>query len=305
MLIKSPSAGVASAIVFIAAALWGGYWIPLRHLEQQGVTGTSAIILLSLPAVLPLMLWVVLQWSQHKHHISTMLLIGFFTGSAIALYASGVLFSSVVRATLLFYLTPVWATLIEIYWFKQKIEWTRWLAAAMGLSGMLLLLSGEGSSMLNPGDILAFLSGVAWAIGAAMIKHFDKTPLPGITLSQFTFTSMIALLIGYLIEPENSLNLPQLITTIPLASAVSVLILLPAILAICWAQKFIYPGRVGLLMMSEVLVAVISASILLPDERMSVIEWCGAIMIISCCLIEVTSLLKPKKKSPAAELVSS
>ena len=48
------------------------------------------------------------------------------------------------------------------------------------------------------------------------------------------------------------------------------------------------PGRSGLLMMTEVIVAVFSAAILLPEEALSFWEWVGAGLIISAGVIEVT-----------------
>ena len=293
MWLKSTSPGFASVVVFFSAAFWGIYWIPLRYLEDQGVTGTSAVALLSIPAILPLIVAVGIQWNSHRAYWKQVMLIGIFTGLGIALYSTGVVYSSVVRATLLFYLTPVWATLLEIIWLKEKTGWSRWLATASGLIGMFLLLSGNSTVQLNIGDFFAFLSGISWAIGAAMIKRFDNVPLTGMTLCQFVVTALGALLIGFMIGSEDPMTLAQSLPVLPMASLVSIGIMLPVLLAIFWAQKRINPGRVGLLMMSEVLVAVISASILLPEERMALIEWGGAVLIIGACLIEVLAISQP------------
>ncbi len=291
MLIRSPGVGLASAVVFFSAALWGVYWIPLRFLEEQGITGTTAVAVLNMPAILPLLVLVGLQLGRHRGYMNRMLLIGIFTGMAIALYSSGVIYSSVVRATLLFYLTPVWATLIEIFWFKEKAGWPRWLAAGAGLVGMALLLSGEGSAAFNIGDVFAFFSGVCWAFGAAMIKRYDTVPLPGMLLSQFCFTVTGALLLGVIagnsFGAADAVSAEQILTVLPQTSLIAIGIILPAVLAIFWAQKFLLPGRVGLLMMSEVIVAVASASLLLPEEQMNLTEWSGAALIISACVLEV------------------
>ncbi|WP_051560010.1 DMT family transporter [Marinobacterium jannaschii] len=287
MLLTAPSARTASAVVFFSAAVWGTYWIPLRYLEEQGLAGTSAVALLALPAILPLLMLVLLRWRDHRGYMRTALAIGFFTGMGIALYSSGVLFSSVVRATLLFYLTPAWATLIEVFWLKERAGWLRWLAIIGGFTGMSLLLSGHGSVQLNIGDLLALLSGIFWAIGSAMIKRYDRVPLPGITLCQFSFTALGAILIGYMAQPGSLLTLEQSLPLLPVSTLVSVGMLLPTLFAIFWAQKFIYPGRASLLMMSEVLIAVLSASLLLPEERMTLMEWCGALLIVTACLAEV------------------
>ena len=40
-------------------------------------------------------------------------------------------------------------------------------------------------------------------------------------------------------------------------------------------------------MMSEVIVAIISASILVPEETMVLIQWMGAICIVAAAFIEV------------------
>ncbi|WP_271270426.1 DMT family transporter [Aliamphritea hakodatensis] len=312
MLIRSPGAGLASAVVFFSAALWGIYWIPLRFLEEQGISGTLAVAVLNMPAILPLLLLVGLQLRAHRGYLGRMLLIGIFTGMAIALYSSGVIYSSVVRATLLFYLTPVWATLIEIVWFKEKAGWPRWLAAVAGLVGMALLLSGEGSAAFNIGDVFGFFSGVCWAFGAAMIKRYDSVPLPGMLLSQFCFTVAGALLLGLIAGAgyssadygsESGVSAEQILAVLPQTSVIAIGIILPAVLAIFWAQKFLLPGRVGLLMMSEVIVAVASASLLLPEEHMSLIAWCGAGLIISACVLEVLSVpdSDPAGLQPAQE----
>ena len=79
----------------------------------------------------------------------------------------------------------------------------------------------------------------------------------------------------------------------PRATLISILAFLLAVCLLFWAQKFLFPGRVGLLMMSEVLTAVITASVFRPEERMSAIEWSGAALIIGACLVEV--FVTPRK----------
>ena len=287
--IAAPSAGITSVIIFIASSFWGLYWIPLRYLEGEGIAGGWAIALLNLPAALvicPLVLW---QWSQHKQQFWRCVLIGVLTGLGMAMYTSGLVYSSVVRATLLFYLTPAWATLIGIIWLGERASWQRWAAIAIGLAGLGLLVSGGGAVPLNVGDLFALLAGVFWAIGAAVIKHYDTVPLPGMTMFQFFFTSLSAILLGLLMGNFQPPSLDVVLPALPLSALISLIIILPSVWLIFWAQKFLFPGRVGLLMMSEVLMAVVSASIFLPEEAMSLMAWCGAVLIITACFIEVFS----------------
>ena len=285
--IAAPSEGITSVLIFVMASFWGLYWIPLRYMEGEGVAGGWAIALLNLPAALvlvPLVLW---QWKLHRSQFWHCILIGVLTGLGMALYTSGLIYSSVVRATLLFYLTPAWATLIGIIWLGEKATWQRWAAIGIGLAGLGLLVSGGGSVPLNIGDLFALLAGLFWAIGAAVIKRYDTVPLPGMTMFQFFFTSVAAVLIGFFMGDFQPPSLALMLPVIPISSLIALIIILPSVWIIFWAQKFLFPGRVGLLMMSEVLMAVVSASIFLPEEAMSLMAWCGAILIIAACFIEV------------------
>ena len=298
MRFSQPSTGFASTAVFLSASLWGLYWVPLRYLENKGVDGLWAIAMLNFPAALVLFVIVIWQWQLHRDHIHRAVLIGIFTGLGIALYAAGLVYSSVVRATLLFYLTPVWGTLIGIFWLGENAGWQRWAAIVLGLLGLLLLVSGGGSVPLNIGDVFGFLSAIFWALGAAMIKRFNGVTVASMIMFQLFFTSLTALLLGYLVGTLQFPGFEQIQTYIPMTALISILIILPSVAIVFWAQKFLFPGRVGLLMMSEVLVAVLTASIFLPEERMSLIEWLGAALIIGACLMEV--LLTPNQNADSA-----
>lgn len=287
MRLNPPSAGFASAIVFLSASLWGLYWIPLRSLEGQGIAGGWAVALLNLPAGVVLALVVAWQWRRHRGHLAQILAIGVLTGLGMALYALGLVHSSVVRATLLFYLTPVWATLIGMAWLGEKACWQRWAAIVGGLAGLALLVSGGGSMPLNIGDLFAVLSGISWAFGAAMIMRFGRVPVSGMTMVQFACAALAAIALGSLAGSAEVPGRDALLEVLPMAALISIAAFLPAVCALFWAQKFLFPGRVGLLMMSEVLTAVLTASLFLPEERLSAIEWTGAALIIGACLVEV------------------
>lgn len=298
MQISPPSAALASITVFLSASLWGLYWIPLRHLDDLGVQGGWAVAALNLPAAMVLLPVVAWQWGRHHPHVRASLMIGLMTGLGLAFYASGLIYSSVVRATLLFYLTPVWATLIGIVWLGERASWSRWAAIAAGLAGLLLLVSGGGPMPLNIGDFFAILSGVCWAIGASLVMRHADVPVPGMIMVMFLVTTVVAIMLGGFAGAVLVPRPDQIVAALPVGTGISIIAFLPAVWAIFWAQKYLFPGRAGLLMMSEVLTAVISASLLLPEEQMSATEWVGASLIIGACLIEV--LITPDQRPRTA-----
>ena len=96
-----------SLALALGAALWGLYWIPVRGIDLAGVPplwtgpvifGASALLFLPLIALRRR------QFAAHWHHT---LVPGVLAGGAFALYIASLNLTDVVRAILLFYLSPV------------------------------------------------------------------------------------------------------------------------------------------------------------------------------------------------------
>ena len=100
-------------------------------------------------------------------------------------------------------------------------------------------------------------------------------------------TTVVGLGLGLALFDYPTPDLDSLKAGFALAFFTSVFVLLPSVLLIFTISQILFPGRVGILMMSEVLVAIISASILLPDERMAPLQWLGAAAIIASAFAEV------------------
>lgn len=287
---------IASVMVFTSACLWGLAWWPLHYFVDQGIPGAWAVVGLGGFAAAALFLFVCYDARAQLPHLRRALPIGIVTGAAFTCYYAGLIHTSVIRATLFFYLTPIWGTLLGIYWLREQADWRRWAAIGVGLIGLICLLSGDHAQPLNAGDALALASGVLWAIGGVMIMARPGIPVAGITMLQFLFLAVFSLAVGGLL---NDLALPDpalLARTAPALAGFAIVLYVPAVVLLFWASRILFPGRVGILMMSEVYVAILSASLLLPDERMAAIQWLGAALIIAAGLIEVlpTGPRKPR-----------
>lgn len=281
------STGLASAAVFLSAAIWGLFWIPIRLFEQQGIGGEWALISLYFPAFLVLFPVVAFDLSRQIRHTRSALIIGACLGAALALFGVGILHTSVVRATMLFYLSPVWATLIGQFWLGETATLRRWIGIALGMAGLALLVSERQFIAFNTGDFLTLLSGVFWAAGLAGIKRAGRIPIAGLSMFQFLFAVLfifaLARLFGQLEAPAIGGNLTEFLSVV----GVSICFIVPALFLLAWASRILYPGRVGLLMMSEALVAVTTASAFLPGETLNALQWAGAALIIIASLVEL------------------
>jgi len=110
----------------------------------------------------------------------------------------------------------------------------------------------------------------------------------GIVTTQHTSSVLLALLCCFLLPGIG--DLPKLtiwIDAMPMMTVYTWFGLVPSLFAIFWASSKLFPGRVGILMMTEAVVAVISASLLL-DEQVLAFEWLGVLLILSAGVLELT-----------------
>ena len=102
---------LASVMVFTSACLWGLAWWPIRYFVDQGIPGAWAVAAMNLLAGAALGIFVLYDRRNQFGHLGRSLPIGIVTGAAFTCYYAGLIHSSVIRATLFFYLTPIWGTL--------------------------------------------------------------------------------------------------------------------------------------------------------------------------------------------------
>lgn len=283
----------ASIAMTIAASIWGLYWVPIHYLEGFGISGISAVALINVIPAIVLLGLTSLQWRDVRGTFGRAALVGFVAGLGFALYSLGIVYGSVVRTTLLFYLTPIWSTIIGILWLSEQTTWRRWLAIATGLLGLSLLVSGGTNTQIGIGDIFAFVSGIVWAVAATLIRANPSLPLPSMAGTQFAATAITTCAVGYILGAQTP-TYAAFASALPIATVVTLVFFLPSVIAIFWAQKRLFPGRAGLLMMSEALVAVVSAALWFPEERLQALQWVGAVMIVSTFFIETMGT--PQKK---------
>ena len=280
-----PSIGVG-----IAGALWGLFWIPLRAIDDAGVGGGWGSLSFFIVCSLVLLPFALRRWRRLRMAGLGLVLTGMASGAGLALYATSLLFTDVVRSILLFYLTPVWSTILGRLLLAERVTLARATALVLGIIGLLVILGIDTGFPIprNAGDWLALLSGLAWAYGSLRIYDEQTT---GVFESVFVFFScgMLVAIVVLLLPLEGNATLPEmsaLAAAAPIIIGVALLFALPAIFVIVWGATELMPARVGLLLMGEVVVGVVSAA-LLTDEPYGTRELTGSLLIIGAALIEV------------------
>lgn len=278
----------ASLSLILGASVWGLYWLPLREMNRLGIEGTWGVVFFNfcpLLVLLPLVIWQrVSIWTRP----GPALFIGVMTGVAMGIYSTSMVIAPVIRVTMEFYLTAVWSTIIGVVWLSEKLDLRRVATVAAGLLGLFLLIAGAtdaAHSAFGFGDVLALASGVLWAFGAAGMKRWPGEKLLATVLYQFVFAVLAGAVLAQVLFPGTTPAPAQLLDVFPLAFSGSAVLLLPSIMAIFWASRVLFPGRAAILMMSEALVATISATLLLPQETMTLMQWAGGAIVLLACLL--------------------
>jgi len=275
--------------VILAAGFWGLFWIPMRALAAHGISAAWATALFhALPFVLmlPVAVW---RWKKLVQGGWMLIVLGFFLGLAVALYASAYLFSDVVRVLLLYYLLPVWGTLLGRIMLGEPITRARIVAILLGLSGMLTILGiGEGIPWpRNLGDWMGLAAGMIWALGSTLTKG-DETNGPfETTFCFFGFAAALGLAL-LLIPPFSDLPVPDTATVaavLPWMIPLAIFLIFPVIFIVIWGSGILSPGHIGILFMSEISVGTMAAA-LLTDETFGLREMIGVLLITGAGLCE-------------------
>lgn len=287
---------VASAVVLLTGILWGVYWVPVREAAELGLDGawgTGAITLAASALLAPSVLADrgALRGRDPVGIASIML-----GGAAFALYSIGFLFGKVALVVLLWFFSPVWSVLIARYLLRVHVPVLRLVAIAVGLAGLFVMLGGDGGFPVpgNLGEWMAFVGGLIWAFATAGMRlRSDVSPLPSAFLFAFG-AAVTSFVIAPFLEP-----FPMIATGDLAAVALTVLVTgglwwVLSIAALMWAAVRLDPARLGILLMTEVVVGAVTAA-LFAGEGLSAGEYLGGALVVLSGLLEVW----PAKDGPA------
>ena len=272
--------------IAISGALWGLYWIPVRHLEARGVSVVWMTLGLFVAALALLVPVLIRHPPARAVFTPRMLTTGLLTGGSFVLYTVAIVLTEVVTAILLFYLSPVWATVLGRVLLAERFTVSRVAALVLGLGGLWVVLGGESGLPLprNPGDWCALVAGVTWAFGTLRV-HQDAAISPiAHTGALFVGGAVVIAIIALL--PGMEAPLPA--ATAPAAAIVLGVAVLSVLSAggILWGARLISPGRAGLLLMMEVITGLASAA-LLAGEPFGPAQILGSMLIVAAALVEV------------------
>ena len=282
----------------ISAGAWGIYWLPQRILEEGGLTGgwgTIAQMIIGVILLLPIAIWRKVKGKTTGLEIP---LTGFLIGGGFICYALSFLLTDVVRALILFYMTPIWTTIFEILFLKKRPGLERVLTLSLALGGLWIVFSKQTIIPLpeNSGDWLALAGGALFSAGLVRLELIKTDGVFPIIFSFFFFGSIFNIVAGFLLK-EYLGPVPPIEAFVSMALfliIISVFYFIPTGIVIFWSPSKLGAGLCSILFLSEVVVGVITSSIL-TNEPFGWREITGSTLIVVGGVLAV--VLAPNKKA--------
>ena len=270
-----------------AGAVWGLFWIPLRALEEAGINGLWITVVYFLIPTICLIPVVILRWQHVKEGGVSLQITTMLSGGALLLYSTSIVYTDVVRAILLFYLTPIWATILARIFLGDLITPSRVIAMVLAILGMLTIF-GLGARFPIPqniGDWLGIGSGFLWAVAMVRIRKSESHSAIELTAGFFQWSLIFSSGAAFLLAPSQMPDIEQILPALPLLLIFMALLVLPGTYASLWGPKYLSPGIVGLLFMTEIIVGAISVA-LLAGEPFGIRELIGVLLIAGASMLE-------------------
>ena len=282
-----------------AGGVWGLFWIPLRALEDAGLHGlwvTVVYFLVPTLCLLPVGIW---RWKHFQAGGFQLQVTAMVSGGALLLYSTSIVYTEVVRAMLLFYLTPIWGTILARIFLGDVITPLRIFTILIAIAGMLTIfgLGVQFPMPKNIGDWMGIGSGILWAVAMVRIRMDQNISELDMSLGFFLWSLIFSFLAAIVLAPSYIPSVAETLPTMPLLLIFMALLILPGTYASLWGPKFLSPGLVGLLFMTEIVVGSISVAFL-AGEPFGVREITGIFLIVGASLLEpIISLVQRSNKS--------
>jgi drug/metabolite transporter (DMT)-like permease len=101
-------------------------------------------------------------------------------GSAI-LFIMALQHLPMAEATAINFVSPVFVTILSIFFLAERVGWRRWSAIAVGMVGMLIIVR-PGSEVFSLAALLPVVSSAAWACAIVVTRRMGSLDPPETTL---------------------------------------------------------------------------------------------------------------------------
>jgi len=266
------------ALLF-TATMWGLLWYPLRLLEEAGLEGLWTTLLIYLVALLVGAIPVIGRFHELGQRRGLLLALALASGWCNVAFIIAVIDGNVVRVLLLFYLSPLWATLLGWFLLGERASNASLAVLLLAMAGALTMLWDPASGYPWPqsdSDWLAISAGFSFALANVFTRKAQSISIRVKTLVSWVGVVFVAIV--WILFAQ--LPVPQLTTQ---TITGSILLGIFGIMCMTWAVQYgvthmpVY--RSSVILIFEIVAGAVSSQ-LLTDEIVLVKEWLGGGLIV-------------------------
>ncbi len=262
------------------AGMWGVIWYPMRLLNAAGLGGiwlTLALYSSALAFSLPHTASSVGEFRRAPAGIAVLALAGGWTNVA---FIEAVLHGNILRVLLLFYLSPLWATLLGWLALGERVSPWSLASLVLAMGGAVLMLWDPHTRAAWPrgaSDWFAISSGFAFAVANVLVRRIESVSVTAKSVAiwlgvMIVAAAMIAIL--RLALPEAGWR------AFAGAGALGLFGILFMTLLVQYGVSNMPVHRSAVIMLFELVVGAASQQ-LLTSERVGMREWAGGVLIMA------------------------
>jgi drug/metabolite transporter (DMT)-like permease len=262
-----------------AATLWGVFWYPLRWLEQFGLHGVWITFLVYCGTLVYSIPIILMRRREFLRQPGLLLLVSISSGWCNTAFILAMLEGEVVRVVLLFYLSPLWATLLARLVLKESLQPSAWWLLLMALGGAMLMLWSPQIGYPWPqsrADWLGLSSGLAFAMMNLFVHMANRVSIQTKTVSAWLGVILVAgsaILLGQGTDTQLTLN------SMTYAMFIGITLMGGMTWLVVYGVTHMPVHRSAVILLFEVVAASVS-TYALTSERLSLREWLGGAVVV-------------------------
>ena len=294
-------------LLLITAIIWGSSFVAqsigMRSIDAFTFTGIRTV--LGMLFLLPFMLIINKGFDFSKKTLRKGIILGIVFSFAQNFQQFAFYYSTSGKIAFITAFYMFFVPLFSVIFLKKKISVLTWLSILMGLVGLFFLcINPDEMTTINPGDILALICAVFYAVQIMLIDRFLDDGTSGIQLSfmQFFIAGIISVIAMFIFEKPVIANIKTAAPSLLYSGIMSCGIAYTLQIV---GQENASPVVASLLMCLESVFAVITASIIL-HENLQPAEMAGCLIMFAAIIIsQVSESLSAKKLNPESAGTSS
>ncbi len=267
--------------LLLASSLWGVVWYPLRLFEARGLGGLWSALVIYSAASLPGLIVLWRGRGELRRRPWGLFALALASGWCNVSFILAILEGTVVRVLLLFYLSPLWATMLGWMMLGEPLTRRSALMLIPAMAGVVVMSWHPQLRHLWPqeaADWLAISSGFTFAFANVLVRKFSTVGIPVKTAVTWIGVAGVAA-IWLLLEHS---AVPQVSARWVWGAAAALgwfgIILMTA--SVQYGVTNMPVQRSAVILLFELVVGAVSSQILTP-EVVTPREWLGGALIVA------------------------